>query len=109
MDNIGVDSRKIRQSAAFSEADNAVLQPRVALFADQRTTGVALTCVLAALHVPGTQHVLRQLYRLSGTQILGLTDLVGNYRNNGLPEDAVISRLYICKQATSSSDAGMTR
>jgi len=60
IDNIGVDSGGVWLCTAVSEADNAILQPRVTLLADQWTTRVALARVLATFPGSGTQHVVRQ-------------------------------------------------
>ena len=74
------------------EADDAILQPLVALFADQRTTRVAATGSFAT-HRARAQHVARQ--PVAPRAVAGRER---NYVYDDLPQDAVVSSVYISKQ-----------
>jgi len=80
-------------SAVFviSPAGNAILQPRVALIADQWTTRVARTDALASRRT-GAQHVARD-----ASAPLGSAVLKRKRRYHGLPQDVVASRVYVCE------------
>jgi len=73
------------------ETVNAVLQPLVALFADQWTTRVAKTDALAACRT-GAHLVTRH-----GVAPLGSAGLKRKRRYHGLPQDVVASRVYVCE------------
>ena len=62
VDDVGVDGWVGRRRARLrdTEAHDAILQPLVALFADQRTTRVAVARVLAT-HRAGAHHAVRQI------------------------------------------------
>jgi len=61
VDDVGVDGW-VRRRARLrnTEAHDAILQPLVALFADQRTTRVAVARALAT-HRAGAHHAVRQI------------------------------------------------
>jgi len=69
-----------------NEAVNAVLEPPVALFADQRTARVAAAEALVGHHWPGTHRVLFHAY----AALVGL----GNDRHVDLLEDIAVSPTY---------------
>ena len=92
LDNVDVDSRVVASSASIAPAHDALLPPVLVLFTDQRTTGVAATRVFSALHVAGTQHVLRQYFLHVLVQLFALRPL--DYRHYDLSQDAVVAGIY---------------
>jgi len=83
----------VRPTAARAPADDAVLVPAFAALTDQRTAGVALTGVLSAAEIAGTEHVLREPRPHVAVDLLAR---VPRYRRHDhLPQDVPAARIYI--------------